>query len=189
VKPWHAVVLVAGLVVFLSGSVRGQDAALAPAEPENVRDAAGCPRSGDFPEPPAIEVTRAAILCLHNAQRAKYGLPALVRNPLLELAAQRHSDDMAARDFFSHTTPEGADPQARIATAGYRREWTGENLYFGTGFEATPVRAMRGWMRSPGHRENVLRPQFLEVGIGISYDSPKPGGNDRAAVYTANFGA
>jgi uncharacterized protein YkwD len=175
--------MAAVLVLVGADSVRGT------AETKtSVDDVPGCPRSGEFPVPAAIDTTRAAIVCLHNVERAKHGLRPLVRSPVLELAAQRHSDDMASRQFFSHDTPDGADPQTRIAAAGYNRPWTGENLYFGTAFEATPVRAMQGWMTSRGHRANVLRPQFTEVGIGISYASPKPSASEPGAVYTANFG-
>ena len=182
-KPWQAIALVVGAVALLSGPVRGQVDT-----PERVQDAQGCPRSGEFPRPEAIEATRTAILCLHNLERGRQGLPPLARNRGLELAAQRHSEDMAARKYFAHETPDGVDPQGRIAAIGYTNRLTGENLYFGSGFEATPVRALRGWMESRGHRANVLRPEFSELGIGVAYDSPEPRGDDRSAVYTANFG-
>jgi uncharacterized protein YkwD len=47
---------------------------------------------------------------------------------------------------------------------------------------------MKGWMESPGHRANVLRPEFAEVGVGVTYDSPFYVGGRRAAIYTTNFG-
>ena len=43
-------------------------------------------------------------------------------------------------------------------------------------------------MKSPGHRENILRPEFTEIGVGIAYESPKAGITDPGAVYTTNFG-
>jgi uncharacterized protein YkwD len=157
------------------------DAALVP-------DAAGCPRSGELPKPKDIEVTRAVILCVLNAERAKHGLTALTRNPLLELSSQRHSDDMALRNYFEHDTPEGVDSHTRMNVAGYLRPWTGENLYWGTGPKSTPVGAIEGWMKSPGHRANILRPEYSEVGVGIAYDAPERSVTDHAAVYTTNFG-
>ena len=151
-------------------------------------DAEGCPGSGALPEKAGLEANREAILCLLNAERAKHGLLPLRQHPLLELASQRHSDDMVRRKFYEHETPDGVDPQMRMSAIGYAPPWTGENLYTGTGTEATPVRALERWMESPGHRENILRPEFSEVGVGIAYESPKPGVTGRGAVYTTDFG-
>ena len=180
VKP---LLLIAVLVVAAAAAVAlpGDDAAGLP-------DAAGCPGSGAFPEKADLEANREAILCLLNAERAKYGLVPLRQHPLLELASQRHSDDMVRRKFYEHETPDGVDPQMRMSAVGYAPPWTGENLYTGTGTEATPVRALEHWMKSPGHRENILRPEFTEVGVGIAYASPKPGITDPGAVYTTDFG-
>ena len=57
-------------------------------------------------------------MCLLNQERARHGLPMLRYNGLLELASQRHSEDMAVRNFFAHDTPDGVDPQARMAATG-----------------------------------------------------------------------
>jgi uncharacterized protein YkwD len=157
-------------------------------EAASVPDAEGCPTSGALPRASEIESNRQAIMCLLNAERAKHGLVPLRQHPLLELAAQRHSDDMVRRRYYEHETPDGVDPQMRMSAVGYAPPWTGENLYTGTGTEATPVRALKGWMESPGHRANILRPEFTEVGVGIGYESPKPGITDPGAVYTTNFG-
>lgn len=155
-----------------------------------VRDADGCPRSGVVPTRAHIDETRAAILCLLNRERARHGLAALTQNAVLERASQLHSEDMGARDFFGHDNPDGADPGARIELAGYPRvgTWVGENLYWGENEAGTPVRAIKGWMHSPGHRANILRPEFAEVGVGVAYDSPLPDSDRRSAVYTTDFG-
>jgi uncharacterized protein YkwD len=166
-------------------------AALLPrVEASSVRDAEGCPDSGELPTPERLHSTRAAILCLMNRERAGHGLAPLTRNALLEVSSQRHSDDMAARDFFAHHTPNGVDPGARMAAAGYpvTKATTGENLAWGSGPYATPVRIVQSLMESPGHRENILRPQFAEVGVGIAHEAPKRGVEDRVGVYTTNFG-
>jgi uncharacterized protein YkwD len=177
-----AITLTATAVALLGGVLHPRvDAALTP-------DAEGCPHSTDVPTPEKIELTRAAILCLLNAERAKHGLPPLRHDPLLELASQRHSEDMAARNFFEHETPEGVDPQARMTAVEYTPPWTGENLYWGEGTQALPVKALEGWMNSPGHRANILRQHFSEVGVGVAYDAPRRGVTDRAAVYTTDFG-
>lgn len=182
----HAILLAAALVALLVTGLRPQQAV--DAAPAPAPDAPGCPRSGELPRPAGIEVTRSAVLCLLNAERAKHGLHPLERNLLLELSSQRHSDDMATRKFFSHDTPEGVEPQARMKAAGYPLPWTGENLYMGTNAAASPVEAHESLMNSPGHRENILRPQFTQVGVGVAYSSPKRGDPDPAGVYTTNFG-
>ena len=155
-----------------------------------VRDAAGCPHSGDMPEPASIAVTRGAVLCLLNQERAQHGLTALRMNLVLETASQQHSDDMALRQFFSHETPDGVKAEQRMIAAGYPSEgvWVGENLWFGSGPEATPVRAMKGWMESPGHRATILRAEFTEVGVGVAYEAPRDVDGRRAATYTTDFG-
>ena len=155
-----------------------------------VRDAEGCPHSGAVPAREHIDQTRTAILCLLNRERARHGLAPLTRNAILELASQRHSENMATRDFFEHETPEGIGSAARMVEAGYPRlgTWLGENLYWGEEAKATPVKAVEGWMHSPGHRANILRAEFAEVGVGVAYDAPIAASRLRSAVYTTDFG-
>lgn len=162
--------------------------ALPKVEAALVADAPGCPRSGEMPTPSNVRFTRAAILCLLNAERAKHGLAPLRRNALLELASQRHSQDMADQDFFAHVTPGGADPGDRVRATGYALPWVGENLLWGAEADATPVKALEGWMKSPGHRDAILTPQFTEVGVGVAHDAPESGIPGRVAVYTTDFG-
>ena len=97
---------------------------------------------------------------------------------------------MGVRKFFAHKTPDGVDPGRRMEAVGYpvSSTATGENLAWGTGAEATPVRIVKGWMNSPGHRENILRPSFTEVGVGVAHDAPKRDVQGRAGVYTTDFG-
>jgi uncharacterized protein YkwD len=155
-----------------------------------VRDADGCRGSGDMPTRSNLESTRAATLCLLNRERARHGLAPLRRNPILELASQGHSEDMAARNFFAHETPDGADPGARMAAAGYpvTAATTGENLAWGEESKSTPVRIVQAWMDSPGHRANILRPKFTEVGVGVAHESPTASVDHRVGVYTTDFG-
>jgi uncharacterized protein YkwD len=150
--------------------------------------ARGC--AGAAPGSARIERTRATILCLLNEERARHGLRPLERNAILEAASQRHSEDMARRHFFAHRTPDGMTPGERISAAGYPvcDCYVGENLYWGAGRNAPPAKAMEGWMDSPGHRKNVLSPEFTEVGVGVVYDSPFWVGKRQAAIYTTDFG-
>jgi uncharacterized protein YkwD len=138
-----------------------------------------------------LRQVRAAILCLHNQIRAEHDLPALRENKRLRKAALGHSREMVKDRFFEHTTPEGVTMVDRILRAKYVREdegWVlGENLAWGTGAYGTPRGALDAWMESPGHRANILRPQFREIGIGIAVGAPV-GSSGQGATYTADFG-
>ncbi|MFE5793281.1 CAP domain-containing protein [Streptomyces sp. NPDC056503] len=104
------------------------------------------------------------VLSLVNAERAKAGCGPLTANATLARAAQGHSDDMAARDFFDHTNPDGADPGDRVTAAGYPWSTYGENIAMG---QRTPEQVMEAWMNSPGHRANILNCDFKELGVGV----------------------
>jgi uncharacterized protein YkwD len=134
---------------------------------------------------------RAAVLCLHNKIRAEHDLPALRENKRLRKAALGHSKDMVGDRFFEHTTPEGVTMVDRILKAKYVREdegWIlGENLAWGTGSLGTPRGAVDAWMDSPGHRANLLKPGYREMGVGVAIGVPV---SDAAgATYTVDFGA
>ena len=105
----------------------------------------------------------AEMLKLVNHDRVAAGLGALAPDPELTEVARRHSTDMFARGYFAHVTPEGRDPFDRIREADVRFVTAGENLALA---QSVPV-AHRGLMNSPGHRANILRPQFGRVGIAI----------------------
>jgi len=81
----------------------------------------------------------------------------------LRCAARRHSRDMALRDFFDHTNPDGDGPGERIAETGYSPSTWGENIAWG---QPTPEAVVAAWMNSPGHCTNIMRPAFTEIGIG-----------------------
>ncbi|MFG2653477.1 sigma-70 family RNA polymerase sigma factor [Streptomyces sp. NPDC048436] len=120
------------------------------------------------------EVTR-----LVNAERAKSGCGPVTLNSKLGKAAQGHSDDMAQRDFFDHTNPDGEDPGDRVTAAGYKWTTYGENIAAG---QRTPASVMDSWMNSSGHRANILNCSFKEIGIGYRQGSGGP-------WWTQNFGA
>ncbi|MEV7279902.1 CAP domain-containing protein [Streptomyces sp. NPDC093111] len=118
------------------------------------------------------------VVALVNAERAKVGCSPLTSNATLARAAQGHSDDMAARDFFDHTNPDGAGPGERVTAAGYPWSTYGENIAMG---QSSPEQVMDSWMNSPGHRANILNCDFKEIGIGI-HDAGGP-------YWTQVFGA
>jgi uncharacterized protein YkwD len=108
------------------------------------------------------------VLTLVNAARANAN-PAcapLRADDRLTVAAQAHSDDMAARDYFSHTSPEGDDFVDRAKAAGYDSPG-GENIAYGYPSAAA---VMDGWMASPGHAANITQCSFTAIGIGVNSD-------------------
>lgn len=105
----------------------------------------------------------AEMLGLVNQERIKAGLDPLVADPELTAVARQHAADMFARGYFAHLSPDGLDPFDRISAAGITFQTAGENL----ALAPTVAIAHRGLMNSPGHRANILNPEFGRVGIGI----------------------
>jgi uncharacterized protein YkwD len=149
-----------------------------------------CANADVAPTAANVDTVRAAILCLHNQIRARRGLPLLKENVRLRRAALAHSSDMVSRGFFEHTSPNGTSMVERIQAARYvspRFGWAlGENLAWGTGSLATPQAIMKAWMDSPGHRANVVKRAYREIGIGVVAGVPTDRGS--GATYTADFG-
>ncbi|WP_405014510.1 sigma-70 family RNA polymerase sigma factor [Kitasatospora sp. NBC_01539] len=111
------------------------------------------------------------VLKLVNEERSKAGCTPVEADAALETAAQRHSDDMAARNFFDHTNPDGQGPQPRIDAAGYKWSSWGENIARG---QADAAAVMNSWMNSPGHRANILNCGFTDLGVGVHLGTGGP---------------
>ena len=103
------------------------------------------------------------MLDLVNQERVKAGLKPVAPDPELTEVARKHSADMFARGYFAHDTPEGVTPFDRMRAANVRFLTAGENLALAP---TIPV-AHTGLMNSPGHRANILRPEFGRLGIGV----------------------
>ena len=103
------------------------------------------------------------MLNLVNLERGKKGLPTLAFAEDLSGVARLHAKDMLERGYFSHYTPEGASPFDRMEAFGITYQYAGENLAFAPDVQI----AMAGLMKSPGHRENILSPNFRKGGIGV----------------------
>jgi uncharacterized protein YkwD len=103
------------------------------------------------------------MLDLVNKERQANGLNPLAPDPELTEVARQHSTDMFARGYFAHDTPEGLSPFDRMRAANVHFTTAGENL----ALAPTLMVAHTGLMNSPGHRANILRPQFGRVGIGV----------------------
>jgi uncharacterized protein YkwD len=151
---------------------------------------APCQNTDVLPTSETLELVRAAILCLHNQIRAEKGLPLLKENAKLRKAAAGHSATMVNEGFFDHTAPDGTTFVDRILSAGYAKRndgWTlGENLAWGTGDLSSAAGVMNAWMTSSGHKANIVKKAYREVGIGIRLGVPSDEGV--GATITADFG-
>lgn len=126
------------------------------------------------------------IVSLSNEFRRQNGLPPLTLNPLLNLAAQTQSQNMAFEDYFDHTSPTGVTPGQRATTAGYRWSRVAENI--GAGY-ATAASVVQGWIDSPGHRANLLDPRVKEIGVGYFFLANDTGGVKWNHYWTQVLGA
>lgn len=90
-------------------------------------------------------------------------VPPLAASAALRCAARVHSRDMAERDYFDHTNPEGQSPWTRMELAGYMWRSAGENIALGS---STAAGVMEQWMSSDGHCANIMKPDFTEIGVG-----------------------
>ena len=103
------------------------------------------------------------MLDLVNMEREKVKLDPLKKNIPLTEVGRKHCIDMFQRGYFSHYTPEGITPFDRMKQMDISYTYAGENLAFAPNTEL----AMDGLMKSKGHRENILSPDFGELGIGV----------------------
>lgn len=113
----------------------------------------------------STDISATQLLADTNSQRASNHETALSLDNELTQAAQSKAEDMALRDYWSHTTPDGKTPWTFINATGYQFAAAGENLAYG--FSSSDA-LMNGWMNSPDHRVNVLDKVFTQVGFGIA---------------------
>lgn len=121
-----------------------------------------------------------AIVALTNEERAEASLGTLAENPLLVAAAQAKADDMAARGYFAHVTPEGLAPWHWLDAAGYEYASAGENLAVNFADSEDVVDA---WMDSPSHRANIEKARYTEIGVAMA-KGPYKG---RQAIFVVQF--
>lgn len=146
----------------------------------------------------AVEITPAnslesSLLAELNVVRTANGLQPLRLNKRLSAAANQHSTEMVEVGYFGHRSSDGSDFSLRIKrfyAPGAKRSWlVGENLAWQAP-NLSANQAVREWLASPGHRENLLRRSFRDVGIAAIRASAAPGvfGGRRVLVLTVNFG-
>lgn len=115
-----------------------------------------------------------AILDLVNQERANAGASPLQIDDTLRTVARAHSDDMFLRNYFDHEDPDGFSAADRIAEAHRQLiGLTGENIWMGTNLDpsdqqTTAKSIMSAFMKSSGHRENILKKTYTHLGIGVA---------------------
>ncbi len=117
------------------------------------------------PAPAAADPAQ-SVLASVNAVRAKAGCGPLKVNASLMAAARLHAGNMAEKDFFGHSGKDGKGFASRIRKEGYRYGLAAENIAAG---QPTPERAVKAWLKSPGHRRNIMNCKFRETGIAMAY--------------------
>ncbi|WP_433329319.1 CAP domain-containing protein [Spirillospora sp. CA-294931] len=139
------------------------------ASPTTRPPSSGTPAPSSGPETQVVELT--------NKERAEAGCPALRVDERLVTSARRHSNDMAANNYFDHTSQNGDSPWKRMEDAGYPSPGA-ENIAKG---QRTAAAVMKAWMNSPGHRDNILNCGLRAIGVGMASGSGGP-------LWTQNFG-
>jgi uncharacterized protein YkwD len=129
-------------------------------EDSTARPLPAGPPSGALEQDPDAEQQ---MLDLVNMERSRAGLQPLVADDHLRDVARAHSLEMFQMDYFSHTSPTAGTPFDRMHAAGIQFLVAGENLAYAPNVQV----AHQGLMNSPGHRANILRPEFGRVGIGV----------------------
>jgi len=112
----------------------------------------------------AANISPAEVIRLTNVQRAANGLNALSENSILDSAALAKGNDMLAKGYWAHFAPDGTSPWSFFLKFGYKYKYAGENL--ARDFQDASS-AVNAWMNSPSHKENILNPNYREIGIGV----------------------
>jgi uncharacterized protein YkwD len=109
------------------------------------------------------------VLMATNRYRKEQGLPPVEADARLTAIARLRSQDMAKRNYFSHVTPDGSDVFGLMRTQRVKFWAAGENLARNDyPIERAPSVAMQGWIKSPGHRANLVHPSFGHLGVGLA---------------------
>jgi uncharacterized YkwD family protein len=105
------------------------------------------------------------VVDLCNQIRSRNGLSPLSLNWELARVARMKSQDMRNRNYFSHQSPTYGSPFDMMKSFGIRYSYAGENIAAG---QRTPQEVVNSWMNSPGHRANILNPNYTQIGVGYA---------------------
>ncbi len=139
-----------------------------------ARPPAGAPAPVSPPPASATPAMAARALELVNQARARgaqcgaqsFGpAPPLSLSGTLASVARGHATDMAVHDYFEHRDLSGQSPADRVRAAGYHEKLVGENIAYGP---QSVEEAVKGWLASPGHCENIMDPRFVQMGLGLA---------------------
>lgn len=185
-QDWHTASVLSVLSAMLLGAMVLLSFVAVPAQAED----ASAPKCGGGTI--SLNDKEKAAFSLHNQIRKERNLRPLCVHPALQRAARAHSEDMIRRDYFSHDTKGGRTFDARLKafgydSKGYRSYAIGENIAWGGGSYGEPESIMNSWMKSDGHRRNILNDEFREIGIGTFSGTYKD--KEGVTMYTADFGA
>jgi uncharacterized YkwD family protein/spore coat assembly protein SafA len=117
---------------------------------------------------PSIDDVKALeqkVATLVNQQRANNGLSALKFNWEVSRVARYKSQDMIDKKYFDHQSPTYGSPFNMMENFGIKFSAAGENIAYG---QKTPEAVMNSWMKSPGHRSNILSPTYNQIGVGVA---------------------
>jgi uncharacterized protein YkwD len=138
----------------------------------------------------ATAQARASVVCLINKKRARNHVKPVRENPLLDAAAQTHTDAMTSQNFFSHDGD--GTPASRASNAGFMtgaRAWgVGEDLFWGAVKRSTPGATVNAWMHSAEHRSVMLSRSYRQIGVGVDQGSPAGPDDTNTGTYTGLFG-
>jgi uncharacterized protein YkwD len=148
-----------------------------------LADERTCPGGEDAGAP--LEQQIETMLCLIAYARARHGVATLLVNERLSQSATFKGRDIERCKVFAHS-PCGGDPSEVASRAGYEGAF-GENLYIGDGRLGAPRPALDGWLNSPGHRENLFRPEWRTEAL---YAAKLPRFRDHrdATLWVSHFG-
>jgi uncharacterized protein YkwD len=142
----------------------------------------------------AADALESKVLAELNAVRREHGLAPVKLSKPLSAAADAHSRAMGTYGFFTHDSRDGSEFWKRVqryyVPRGYRTWSVGENLLWSSGTLTAPV-ALNLWMKSPGHRKNILTPGWREIGISAVAVRSAPGvfGGRDVVIVTTDFGS
>jgi uncharacterized protein YkwD len=176
------IALVAGSFGFLLGANSEKDVVVTPTfliddSPSTTT------QDTDAPAEVAIAPEEQEMLDLVNEERTRESLAPVTWCPALARSATDHSQDMALKNYFEHESLDGREVSDRAEAQGYDYRTVGENIAVG---QRDVEEVMQGWMDSPGHRENILRPEYTHLGSGVATGDFK---GQRSIYWTQNFGA
>ena len=181
----RGVLITAVLVSFLVGVFIG----LRPMTPGD--DIRILPRLGSSSSAPIGETTGTVpltseeqeMLDLVNEERTRESLTPVTWCPALARSATAHSKDMASQNYFDHEDLDGGQVSDRALAQGYEYQTVGENIAVG---QRSVKDVMVAWMDSPGHRANIMKPEYRHLGSGVATGDFK---GQQSIYWTQNFGA